>query len=125
MTADPKDVVARFLHAVEAGDEEAFEALQAPGCDWWIVGHGAMTRDEYGAAVRTMLLTADRRRVEVVGMVAEGERVAAEVRSEMRFGDRVYCNEYHDLFVVRDGLIVHGREYFDTAAVAAFQAGVT
>ena len=46
--------------------------------------------------------------------------VAADVRSEMHVGDRVYANEYHDLFVIRDGLIVHGREYFDTGKVAAF-----
>jgi ketosteroid isomerase-like protein len=38
----------------------------------------------------------------------------------MHFGDRVYANEYHDLFVIRDGQIVHGREYFDTSKVAAF-----
>jgi ketosteroid isomerase-like protein len=41
----------------------------------------------------------------------------------MHFGSRVYRNQYHDLFVIRDGVIVHGREYFNTAAVTAFQSG--
>lgn len=84
-----------------------------------------MSRAEYTGAVKSMLLTAQRRKVEIVGMIAEGDTVAAEIRSEMHFGDRVYRNAYHDLFVVRDGLIVHGREYFDTAAVAAFQLGAS
>lgn len=116
-----KDVVTRFLDAVEQGDEATIDRLQAPDCSWWIVGHGEMSRADYSSAVRTMLLTADARRVEILGMIAEGDTVAVEIRSEMHFGDRVYRNAYHDLFVVRDGLIVHGREYFDTAAVAAFQ----
>jgi ketosteroid isomerase-like protein len=123
MAEDAKQIVTRFLKAVEQGDEATIEALQAPDCTWWIVGHGAMSRADYTEAVKSMLLTAQSRKVEIVGMIAEGDTVAAEVRSEMHFGDRVYRNEYHDLFVVRDGLIVHGREYFDTAAVAAFQLG--
>jgi ketosteroid isomerase-like protein len=120
-----KDVVRRFLGAVESGDEAVIDALQAPDCTWWIVGHGDMSRADYTAAVKSMLLTAGRRKVDILGMVAEGDSVAAEIRSEMHFGDRVYRNEYHDLFVLRDGLIVHGREYFDTAAVAAFRLGET
>ena len=67
-----------------------------------------------------MLLAANPRKVEIIGMVAQGDSVAAEIRSEFHFGDRVYANEYHDMFVVNDGRIVHGREYFDTGKVAAF-----
>lgn len=67
-----------------------------------------------------MLLTASPRSVKIIGIIAEGDTVAAEVRSEMHFGDRVYANEYHDIFVLKDGQIIHGREYFDTSKVAAF-----
>jgi ketosteroid isomerase-like protein len=67
-----------------------------------------------------MLLVANPRKVEIVGLVAEADRVAVELRSEFHFGDRIYANEYHDLFVLREGRIVHGREYFDTGKVAAF-----
>lgn len=115
------EVVLQFLRAIERGDEADIDALQAPECSWWILGHGVMSREEYTASVRAMLLTASSRRVDVLGITAEGDRVAVEIRSEMLFGDRVYRNSYHDLFVVRDGRIVEGREYFDTAAVAAFQ----
>lgn len=115
-----KAIVRRFLGAVESGDLATIEELQAPDCTWWIIGGGEISREDYTEAVRGMLLTASPRKVEIVGMVAEGDTVAAEVRSEMHFGTRVYANEYHDLFVIRDGRIVHGREYFDTGKVAAF-----
>jgi len=115
-----KSVVRRFLGAIEAGDIDTIEALQAPGCTWWVAGGGELSRAGYTDAVKSMLLTADTRRVEIVGLIGEGETVAAEIRSRMAFGERVYANEYHDLFVIRDGLIVHGREYFDTAKVSAF-----
>lgn len=115
-----KDIVRRFLGAVEAGDVDTIEALQAPECTWWIIGGGEISRAAYTDAVKGMLLTASPRTVEIIGMVAEGDTVAAEIRSAMHFGERVYANEYHDLFVLRDGLIVHGREYFDTTKVAAF-----
>jgi uncharacterized protein len=118
--ATNKSIVRRFLGAVQSGDLDTIEALQAPDCTWWVVGGGDMTRGEYTDAVKGMLLTASTRKVEIIGIIAEGDTVAAEVRSEMHFGDRVYTNEYHDLFILRDGLIVHGREYFDTVKVAAF-----
>jgi ketosteroid isomerase-like protein len=115
-----KDIVRRFLGAVESGDVDVIEALQAPDCTWWVVGGGDMSRQAYTDAVKGMLLTASPRKVEIIGILAEGDTVAAEVRSEMHFSDRIYANEYHDLFVLRDGQIIHGREYFDTGKVAAF-----
>jgi uncharacterized protein len=115
-----KDIVRRFLGAVESGDVDVIEALQAPDCTWWVVGGGDMSRQAYTDAVKGMLLTASPRKVEIIGIIAEGDTVAAEVRSEMHFGDRIYANEYHDLFVLRDGQIIHGREYFDTGKVTAF-----
>lgn len=115
-----KAIVRRFLGAVEAGDLDTIEALQAPACTWWVVGAGEMSREAYTDAVKGMLLSASPRKIEIVGMIAEGDTVAAEVTSEMHFGDRIYANEYHDLFVICEGQIVHGREYFDTGKVAAF-----
>ena len=117
-----KAVIRRFLGAIEAGDIAIIEALQAPGCTWWVVGAGEMSRAAYIDAVKSMLLTASSRRIEIVGLIGEGNTVAAEIRSQIAFGERVYANEYHDLFVIRDGLIVHGREYFDTNKAAAFFA---
>ena len=115
-----KVIVRRFLGAVESGDVDVIEALQAPDCTWWVIGGGDMTRQAYTEAVKAMVFNASPRKVEIIAILAEGDRVAVEVRSEMHFGDRVYANEYHDLFVLRDGQIIHGREYFDTSKVEAF-----
>ena len=115
-----KAIVRRFLGAVQSGDIDTIEALQSADCTWWVIGGGDLSRQTYTDAVKGMLLTASVRKVEITGIIAEGDTVAAEVRSEMHFGDRVYANEYHDLFVIKDGQIVHGREYFDTSKVAAF-----
>lgn len=115
-----KAIVRSFFRAIAAGDADAIEKLQAPDCEWWVVGRGTISRQTYTDEVKTMLLTADTRKVEIIGMVAEGDTVTCEIRSEIHFGSRIYSNEYHDLFVLREGLIVHGREYLDTAKVAAF-----
>ncbi len=115
-----KAIVRRFLGAVATGDIDTIEELQAPDCTWWVIGRGDVARQSYTDDVRGMLLVADPRKVEIIGLVAEGDTVAAEIRSEFHFDERVYANEYHDLFVIRAGQIVHGREYFDTCKVAAF-----
>jgi ketosteroid isomerase-like protein len=120
----PTEIATTFLKAVESGDEATIDALQVPECTWWILGRGIISRADYIADVKSMLLTAETRVVTIIGTIAEGESVAMEIRSEMKFGEHIYRNEYHDIFVVRDGLIVHGREYFDTAAVQAFQASL-
>lgn len=119
-TETNKDIVRGFLGAVESGDIDLIEALQAPDCTWWVIGGGDLSRQAYTDAVKGMLLTANPRKVEIIGIIAESDTVAAEVRSEMHFGDRIYANEYHDLFVLKNGQIIHGREYFDTGKVAAF-----
>lgn len=113
-----KAVARRYMRAIEEGDVEALEALQHPDCHWWILGHGDMSRADFIAKVRGGLLSAQQRTVEIIGITAEGDRVAVEARGEMIFPDRVYRNEYHNLLIVRDGQIVSGKEYMDTRAVA-------
>lgn len=115
-----KAIVRRFLSAIASGDIDTIEELQAPDCTWWVVGRGDVSRKSYMDDVRSMLLAANPRKVEIIGMVAQGDSVAVEIRSEFHFGDRVYANEYHDLFVLAGGRIVHGREYFDNGKVTAF-----
>ena len=52
----------------------------------------------------------------VTGTTAEGERVAVETEARARTKTgTVYHNRYHFLFVVREGVIVELREFFDSA----------
>ena len=51
----------------------------------------------------------------ILGMTAEGNRVAIEATSEgIHVSGAPYRNQYHFLMVVRDGKIVHFKEYMDT-----------
>lgn len=114
-----KNVARRYMQAVVDGDIATVEALQHPDCTWWILEFGDMTRKAFIDSVRDGLLTANRRVADIVGITAEGDRVAVEVRGEMTFPTTVYRNEYHNVLIVRDGLIVSGKEYMDTRAAAA------
>lgn len=114
-----KNVARRYMQAVVDGDIATIEALQHPDCTWWILGFGDMTRQAFIDSVRDGLLTANWRVADIIGITAEGDRVAVEVRGEMTFPNTVYRNEYHNVLIVRDGLIVSGKEYMDTRAAAA------
>lgn len=51
----------------------------------------------------------------ITGMTAEGERVAVEAVSDgMHASGRRYQNEYHFLFIFRDGKLLTLKEYMDT-----------
>lgn len=53
-------------------------------------------------------------RMDVLGMIAEGDRVAAEIRSHaVTKGGAVYANDYHMLFTLRDGKVASVVEYTD------------
>jgi uncharacterized protein len=116
-----KAVVRRYLEAVEAGNAEMCDALHARDATWWVLGGGEMSRETFITAVRGMASGSSHRKVTIRSMIAEDDKVAVEIESEMHFGPHVYRNLYHDLFVIREGLIVHGREYLDTKVVAEFQ----
>lgn len=117
-TEDNKALVKRYMQAIIDGDIDTIDALQHPQVKWWINGFGDMDRASFTTSVRNGLMSASERRVTITGMTAEGDRIAYECRSEMVFPDHVYRNTYHNLLVIRDGLIVEGREYMDTRAVA-------
>jgi len=114
-----KSLVHRYAQAVIDGDMDTIEALQHPDVRWWVLGQGTLDRKRFNERVRAGLLAAKRRSVRIIGIIAEGDRVAYEAEGEMVFEDRIYRNSYHNLLVIRDGLIVEGREYMDTKSAAA------
>jgi ketosteroid isomerase-like protein len=115
-----KAVVRRYMQAVVDGDLQTLEALQHPDVRWWVIGFGEMDRAAFLEGAKALLLSAEKRSLTITGMTAEGDRVAFEATGEMVFANgKVYANSYHNLYVVRDGVIVEGREYMDPRAVAA------
>jgi ketosteroid isomerase-like protein len=117
-TEENKALVRRYMQAVVDGDIATIEALQHPDVKWWVLGFGEMDRAAFTSSVRSGLIAAEKRSVTIDGMTAEGDRVAYEAHSEMVFPNSVYRNVYHNLVVIRDGLIVEGREYMDPRAAA-------
>jgi len=90
---------------------------------WWIPGKpeatptaGLYPKDRIARLFRTMLgRLRTGLKMTVVGAIAEGDRVAVEVRSEGDLtNDRQYRQEYHMLMMFRDGKICAVREYLDT-----------
>lgn len=57
-------------------------------------------------------------RFTVLGMIAEGEKVAVEATSDgQHISGQRYYNEYHFLFEFRDGKLLKLKEYMDTERV--------
>lgn len=60
----------------------------------------------------------------ILGMTAEGDRVAVEARSEGRHASgRDYSNHYHFLLTWRDGDLLELKEYMDTELVTEILCG--
>ena len=115
----PKQVAAAFLQAIEDGDAAALEVLLAPSFHWWVAGWGERSRTELLAALSRTMTAFPSRRLAIKGVTAEGDRVAVEAEGRFERPGLLYCNTYHYLFIVRDGRIASGREYFDTAVARA------
>jgi uncharacterized protein len=114
-----KLVATRFLHAIETGELPTIEALLDPGFHWWVAAWGDRTRAAFIEGLKRTMSGFEQREVKVIGITAEGERVAVEAEGRFERPGLVYRNTYHYLFIVRDGRITRGCEYFDTAAAAA------
>ncbi len=121
-TDDSKQVVQAFMDLFERSDITGLLDAMTEDATWEIVGKPELFA---GAGVKTK---ADMARIwpdlygklesplemRVTGMIAEGDLVAAEVRSHaLTKSGRVYANEYHFLITVRDGLIAAVKEYTD------------
>jgi uncharacterized protein len=119
---DKKQIVRAYLDHFASCDVDAVLGMMTDDSTWWVNGKpelypdaGTRTKPEMERAWRELFaLLNGGLRMEVVSMVAEGDRVAAEVRSHAitREG-RLYDNGYHMLFTLRDRQIASVREYTD------------
>ncbi len=124
---DNKQTVREYLaHFKNAAITDLLDAM-SQDATWWILGKphlfpgaGHKSRADmeriWGSLFGRMK---DGLEMTVIGMVAEGDKVAAEIRSHADLTDgRVYENQYHMLFTVRQGKIVEVKEYADTLLIA-------
>lgn len=121
--ADPKSVVRTFFEKLTAGaTDEAFQVV-ADDVVWWVPGRLPFsgTKDKAGYMVIVGRIRSgfpqDKGglRFQVMGLVGEGDKVAAEVESDgVHTSGRRYQNKYHFLFTVQGGRVTAVKEYMDT-----------
>jgi uncharacterized protein (TIGR02246 family) len=122
-TRDAKAVLTAYVSAVEAGDAEAIRASFAEDATWTLAGElpisGAWVGRE--AIIDEFLPSAMSHyqpgsvRLEITGMIAEGDNVALQWTSRARTLDGTpYENDCIGVFTVRDGKIRSVHEYMDT-----------
>lgn len=124
---DNKQTVLDYLAHFGNADVAKLAAAMRADATWWIIGQprlfpGAGTKSRHEMErIWSKLFERMKHGLEmaVIGMIAEGDKVAAEVRSHAELTDgRVYENQYHMFFTIRDGEIVEVREYADTLLIA-------
>ncbi|MGE7991111.1 nuclear transport factor 2 family protein [Pseudomonas sp. NPDC089554] len=121
-TEENKRIVETFCAHFEHAAIDAVLEMMSEEATWWVNGKPHLFS---GAGLKTKAQMAQLwpalytsleggLRMEVVSMVAEGDRVAAELRSHAvtTHGKR-YENDYHMLFTLRDGKVVQVKEYTD------------
>lgn len=127
-TEENKRIVSEWFGRLGAGDVAGAFDMLSEDATWWIAGGiektpgaGEHTKEQARRLLSNMgRQLKDGLRMTVRGMIAEGDRVAAEVtsRGELRGGE-VYANEYHFALTLRGGKIAQVREYMDTKHVEA------
>jgi ketosteroid isomerase-like protein len=118
---NPEAVILGYFEDISAKRFAAARARIADDATWWVVGEGrwplggTYSNRELG----TLFSLVDDRfpdglRITVQRTTSEGDRVVVEAESHgIRRDGRPYDNVYVFIFIVRDGLIRHRREYCD------------
>lgn len=118
-----KELVAEFIEAMRVSDVVKLADLTTENFSWWIAGktdylQTAGEHDKeffigfFGGGADLFPNGAE---FNVVGMVAEGDKVAAEANMKATTAmGTVYDNSYHFLFTIADGKIARMKEYMDT-----------
>jgi uncharacterized protein len=112
-----KNVIRQYLQLLEQGDVKAAGDLVADDVQWWVLGPGYMPKQALlGIWGQMFGAMSKKRAMRPTGMVAEGDRVAAEFEGEFELVDgRTFLNHFNTVFTLANGKIVAAREYMDTA----------
>lgn len=92
-----------------------------PDAQWWVPGIGTFSHQEFLAVADlfTANLVGGQSKLTVLGVTAEGDRVAIEAISDgLLKNGKPYNNSYHYLFVFAGDKICMSKLYHDTKYVA-------
>ncbi len=116
-----KALAAELIKALSTGDADAMTRLVDDDCKWWVTGFPrdrTMSRQQMARGAKAIIdqVLPGGFNMSVLGMTAEGNRVAVEAESKAyTVNNKLYNNFYHFLFVFRDGKVILGREYTNPA----------
>lgn len=121
-TTANKNLVGNFIGHFENGSVTELLDMMSNDATWWVNGKshlfafaGLKTKAEMLPVLNELFAVFNGGlRMELMSSIGEGEMVAVEARSRgVTKGGKLYENEYHMMFRVRDGEIVEVREYTD------------
>jgi len=123
---DNKQVIRDFFEALCGGDMDGALALCHDDVVWTIIGdtpvsktfhgHKGVAEDLMGEVAR-VVKEEDGLRVDIIEMIAEGDKVVARAQGTITGNHGPYNNTYCHVFTVRDGKIADDVEYLDTALI--------
>lgn len=125
-TETNRALIGEAMAALALGDTKPFGALMHQDFVWSMIGSNSWSGDYRGReAVRRDLFAplfaafATPYVNRATNILADGDQVVVECRGEVRTtGGQAYDNTYCYVIRMRDGLMVHLREYMDTQLVA-------
>jgi uncharacterized protein len=131
-STENKQVIKRYVAALQAGDADAVRDFFAEDARWWLggdlpisgtwIGRDTIMTDFFGTAMA--LYEPGSVNLEITGLLAEGDQVTLEWTSRARTAaGEPYENFCIGVFTVRDGRIASVREYMDTQYAHRVLAG--
>jgi len=123
-----KKIIERFMEALGSEDMETLDELMSDDLKW-VIPQSPELSPIAGFHTKEELLELyddhhgdfpEGKRFTIIGITAEGNRVAVEAESK---GDSLYGpfhNRYHFLFELDDGKIVIAKEYADSLYMSEF-----
>lgn len=121
------DMVQQAYQSVKAGDVQSLLNLLAEDVQWQLpemenvpfagTWHG---REQVGQFFSTVVQTQDVIEFELEEFIAQGDKVVVLGRFSQRVKstDRISASAWAHVWTVKDGKVIHFREYVDTAAVS-------
>jgi uncharacterized protein len=115
-----KQLVREFMERFSAGEMKTALGMMADSATWWVAGSFPLSGTKSKAEFTELLgqiggAVPEGIRLTPKAFTAEGDRVAVETESSAKHTNgKIYNNQYHFLFEVRDGKIQAVREYLDT-----------
>jgi len=117
-----RSLVQELIGAFGRLDLSRVREIVSPDADWWVVGRQTEKRDTVLDSFQNLNRgMAVKGRTEILGSIAEGDRVVIEWQGALEFPDGLtYSNEYVWIVTVQDAQVICIRVYNNMDKVRSF-----